>query len=178
MSHVRAHSVLVVAGEARRASRGTIRPLCFQENASHRSSDGSRLRPRVYFKGKRVRYLITLRPLFFRRSTVEQRIETILHELYHASQAFDGTLDPERRHRVMPQPEFRAALVPMLERYLLVCPPEIRESLAFDGEVLVRQWLEKPSISFPADAPRKYRRRFSEVQTFLGPVQMITQPSE
>src|SRR5438045_8430037 len=77
LSHVKASRILFVAGEARRGSRATIRPLA-----------GSR----ISLKGKRALYCVTLRPKFFRASTPEQRVGTLLHELLPLSAAFDGRL--------------------------------------------------------------------------------------
>jgi hypothetical protein len=119
-----------------------------------------------------VLYVMTLRPLFFRASTPEKRVETVIHELFHASAAFDGTLDPARRHAAMPGPLFQRALRPLVKRYLAVCPPEVLARLAVDGEVLVRQWLERPPGSYrPGSGARP---AYDETQTFLGPVRMIT----
>src|SRR5919197_2378593 len=87
LSHIEPARILFVAGEARRASRATIRPLA-----------GSR----VSLKGKRALYCVTLRPKFFRASTPEQRVETLVHELLHISAEFDGRLHPERRHSTLP----------------------------------------------------------------------------
>src|SRR5437762_13864594 len=61
LSHIQVARILFVAGEARRTSRATIKPL---------------LGSRVSLKGKRALYCITLRPKFFRASTPEQRVET------------------------------------------------------------------------------------------------------
>src|SRR5689334_6045830 len=66
-SHIKPSRILVVAGEARRASRGTVKPLAFAGGKSA-SPDGRR-KPIVRVKGKRMLYAITLRPLFFRGST-------------------------------------------------------------------------------------------------------------
>lgn len=170
-AHVKAENVLVVAGEARRASRATIRPLRFPGTAGLVARDGRR-KPRVTFRGHDVLYVITLRPLFFRDSTPEQRVETILHELFHASPRFDGTLDPAHRHAQLPGPRFKQVLRPLVRRYLAECPEPVLERLSFNGEVLVRQWLEKPANVFAA--ADKVRRRYTERQTFLGPARMIT----
>ena len=97
-SHVKASRILFVAGEARRGSRATIRPLA-----------GSR----ISLKGKRALYCITLRPKFFRASTPEQRVETLLHELLHVSAAFDGKLHGGRRHSVLSKAKFEALLRPL-----------------------------------------------------------------
>src|SRR2546423_13538676 len=106
LSHIGASRILFVAGEARRGSRATIRPL------------GGKGRARVSIKGRRALYCVTLRPKFFRSSTPEQRVSTLLHELLPISPRFDGTLDPNRRHSRMGRGRFAALLRPPLPRYL------------------------------------------------------------
>jgi len=171
LAHVRAERVLVVAGEARRASRATIRPMRFP-NGTLRSDSGKRRKPAMRFRGRNILYVITLRPLFFRSSTPEKRVETIIHELFHAAPAFDGTLDPTHRHAVLGGPAFEKALRPLVKRYLAACSPDMLASISFNAEVCVRQWLEKPPNTF---APgRAVRRSYDESQTFLGPVRMLT----
>lgn len=167
-AHVKADRIVVVAGEARRASRATVRPMRFADGAR---TKGTRRKPAMHFRGHDILYVITLRPLFFRTGTAEKRIETVLHELLHLAPAFDGSLDPARRHHSSGD-GFESALRPLVKRYLAECPAEVLDRLAVDGEVLVRQWLEKPPASFKVGA--KVRRRYSEEQTFLGPVRMIT----
>jgi hypothetical protein len=171
-AHVRADQLLVVAGEARRASRATIRPLRFQDTGRLTSKRGTLRKPRIRFKGHDVLYVITLRPLFFRASTPETRVETVLHELFHVSEAFDGTLDPARRHAALPAEAFDRAFRPIVKRYLASCPDEVLARLAVDGEVLVRQWLEKPPRLLKKGS--RQRRSYDDRQTFLGPVRMIT----
>jgi predicted metallopeptidase len=167
LGHIRAAQVLVVAGDARRASRATIRPL----------GGKAKRRPEVYFRGRRILYVITLRPKFFRSSTPQARVETLLHELFHISTRFDGTLHRGRRHSVLKGDEFLRRLRPLVRRYLAQMPADLLEALAVDGEVLVRQWLEKPVASRPG---RKgaVRRRYDDKQLFLGPVEMVTAPSK
>jgi hypothetical protein len=164
-SHVKAERILVVAGEARRRSRATIRPL-------KSTVTGGRGRPLIRFRGRAVRYLLTLRPLFFRDSTVEERLATVLHELFHVSPAFDGTLDPSRRHGALPGPAFDALLLPLVGRYRELCPEGLLRQLAFEGEAVVRQWVEKPPVRLKPG--RGGRRLYDESQTFLGPVRMRT----
>src|SRR3989442_9963474 len=103
LSHIQPARILFVAGEARRGSRATIKPLAST---------------RVSFKGKRALYCITLRPKFFRASTPEQRVSTLLHELLHIAPAFDGQLDPERRHSKLQGGRFETLLQPLGKRYL------------------------------------------------------------
>jgi hypothetical protein len=172
LAHVRSERVLVVAGEARRNSRATIRPLRFQDTGTLRSADGLRRKATVTFRKKRILYVITLRPLFFRRSSPEKRVETVLHELLHASSRFDGTLDLRRRHSRLPVGEFEALLRPLVKRYLAACDRERLAALAVNGDVRVRHWLERPASSYPAKT--RQRTVFSEEQTYLGVLRMIT----
>jgi hypothetical protein len=164
-SHIKASRILIVAGEARRASRGSIKPLMI--NPVNR-----RRKPVVKFNGRRMLYCITLRPLFFRSSTAHDRIGTLLHELFHISPLFDGTLDEQRRHETVGR-GFSAKLRPLVRRYLRQCPPELWAAFAYDGEVWVQQWLERPSASL-IRGKRGVRLVYTEVQLFRAPVRMIT----
>jgi len=168
--HVDPNAILVVAGEARRASRGTVKPLCFAK-ASRRDRHGRR-KPLVTFHGHRVLYAITLRPLFFRKSTPRQRVATILHELFHISPAFDGTLDHRRRH-AQAGDGFDEAFAPIERRYWKRIPPEVLEGFAYDGEVRVLQWLEKPQSWLPSERTT-HRLHYSEKHLFEGVVRMKT----
>ena len=156
LSHIRASRILFVAGEARRGSRATIRPL------------GGKGRARVSIKGRRALYCITLRPKFFRSSTPEQRVSTLLHELLHISPRFDGTLDPDRRHSRLTGGRFDALLRPLLRRYMAAGDVSLLGGLAHDGEVVARQWLERPT------ARSNTRQTYSEKHLFLGPLMMVT----
>jgi hypothetical protein len=170
LQHVRAERILVVAGEARRASRATIRPLRFPDGK--RVAPDGRRRPWVSFRNRRILYVLTLRPLFFRSSTAEKRVETIVHEMFHVAPAFNGSLDPARRHANLRPAAFESALRPLVKRYLATCHSRMLERMAVNGEVMVRQWLEKPPSSYRAKS--RVRRSYDEAQTFLGPVKMIT----
>ncbi len=153
LSHIKASRILFVAGEARRGSRATIRPL-----------QGAKVR----VKGRRALYCVTLRPKFFRSSSPEQRVETLLHELLHISQRFDGSLDPARRHSDMPKNRFESLLRPLVRRYLAEADTHLLGGLAHDGQMIARQWLERP-------AGRASRaQKYTEKPLFLGPVEMIT----
>lgn len=166
--HIRPSRILVVAGEARRASRGTVRPLTFSGGAS--TDKRGRKKPVVRYRGKRMLYLITLRPLFFRASDADQRIRTVLHELFHISSRFDGTLHQGRTHARLGK-DFSSRLRPIVRQYLRQCPQEIRAPFARDGEVRMLQWLERPG---PAYEPGKSRRVYTEEQLFSGTVRMIS----
>jgi predicted metallopeptidase len=165
LSHVRASRVLVVAGEARRASRATIRPA--------RSRDGrARERPVIRVRGREILYVVTLRPLWFVESTARERIATILHELYHASTRFDGTLHGGRRHSRLPLTVYNRRVRVLLDRYLELAPAEIVAPFSATGTVRARMWLERPATSTAGDF--RGRRLYTERQLFYGPVRMVT----
>ena len=170
-SHIRASRILVVAGEARRASRGTVKPLAFPGGKATDRATGRR-KPIVRVGGKRMLYSITLRPLFFRDSTPQDRVETILHELFHISPAFDGTLDRQRRHARMGR-DFERVLRPLVRRYMKQCPKEILDALSYNGEVMILQWLERPTATFIPELTRM-RRTYTDEHLFLGPVEMLS----
>lgn len=167
-AHLVPAKVLVVAGEARRGSRGSVKPLAFARGKS-RDRSGAR-KPVVRVDGRRMLYCVTLRPLFFRDSRPEQRLETLLHELYHVSPAFDGTLDPVRRHARMGG-TFSRRFRPVVRRYLRECPPEVLAPFRHHGPVRILAWLERP----PATHARgRSRRVYTEEQIYTATVQMLT----
>lgn len=172
LAHVRASRVLVVAGEARRASRATIRPAHFKETR-RRAGVGARTKPLIRVKGRKMLYVITLRPLWFVRSSPRERIATILHELYHVSPRFDGTLHRGRRHSRLPRAKYNRRVRVLLDRYLEVAPDEILDPFSADGIVRARMWLERPGSFYRGDAYRG-RRVYTEGQLFYGLVKMIT----
>jgi hypothetical protein len=166
LSHVKAGRILVVAGEARRASRATIRPAHFRETRARGGRFG-RVKPLIRVRGRKVLYVITLRPRWFVDSTPGERIATILHELYHASERFDGTLHRGRVHSRMPRARFQRRVRALRERYLAVAPPQVIAPFDHRGTVRVRMWLEKPGGSFQRGAYAG-RRVYTERQLFLG----------
>lgn len=137
LSHVKASRVLVVAGEARGTSRATIRP---GQLGGRRG--GKRRFMRV--RGREIRYVITLRPPWFLASTAEERVATLLHELYHASLGFDGSLHRARRHTQLPRYRYDRRIRALLARYLAVAPGELLAPFGRDGLVKIRMWLRVP----------------------------------
>jgi hypothetical protein len=169
-AHLDPRRILVVAGEARRASRGTVKPLCFP--GGRRTDSLGRRKPLVRVHGRKMLYSITLRPLFFRRSTARQRVATILHELFHIAVQFDGTLDHKRRHQAAGD-GFEAAFRPLERRCWRELPPEVRAPFRHDGEVRVLQWLEKPQSWLPGERA-SHRALYTERHLFQGLVRMKT----
>ena len=166
-AHVDPSRILVVAGEARRASRGTIKPLAFRKEQT--TDRQGRTKPLIRVEGQRMLYCITLRPLFFRKSTATQRVETLLHELFHISTRFDGTLDARHRHERMGA-RFGRRLRPLVRRYLSGCAEALVAPFGWDGEADIWQWLERPSAYLPLG---KCRRLYTEKQLFLATVRMV-----
>lgn len=169
LRHVEPKRILVVAGEARRASHATVTPLAFE---GRKRRQGRRLKPLVKVNGRRMLYLITLRPLFFRASTPRERVATLLHELLHVSEAFDGTLETKRRHG-HPGGQFSKLFKPLEKRCWKALPATLVEPFAHDGEVLVPQWLERPSTWLPVGVGSQ-RDRYGDEHLFDGVVRMKT----
>jgi len=163
LSHVRPSRVLVVAGEARRASRATIRGV------PPRGAPG---RPAIALRGRPVRYVITLRPLWFLDSTPEERVATVLHELYHASTRFDGTLHRGRRHRELAPAAYGHRVRQLLERYLAEAPRSLLAPFSRGGVVRARMWRERPT----ARIVRGGRTLYTEQQLFQGLMPMRARP--
>ena len=169
-AHLDARRILVIAGEARRASRGTVKPLTFA--AKKRLDSLGRKKPRVKIAGVQMLYSITLRPLFFRRSTPRQRVATVLHELFHISKHFDGTLDHQRKHEEAGD-GFEAEFAPLERSCWKRLPAELVVPFAHDGEVRVQQWLEKPQSWLPGERT-SHRSLYTEKHLFEGVVRMKT----
>jgi predicted metallopeptidase len=161
LAHVRASRVLVVAGEARRASRATIRGAAGRAGA-----------PRIRLRGREVRYVITLRPLWFLASTPEERITTVLHELWHASTRFDGRLHRGRTHSRLSPGTFQRRVRALRDRYLAAAPPAVLAPFAHHGLARARMWLERPAAARRDGGPE--RRLYTERQLFTGLVRMRT----
>jgi len=166
LAHVKPSRILVVAGEARRASRATIRPAHFKETG-RRGGRGGRRKPLIQIKGRKILYVITLRPRWFVDSTPEQRVATVLHELYHASERFDGTLHKGRLHQRLPRGRYERRIRAMRDRYRAVAPDEVVAPFSHRGTARVRMWLERPGSSYRVG---EYggRRLYTEKQLFQG----------
>ncbi|BDG09475.1 putative metallopeptidase [Anaeromyxobacter paludicola] len=174
LAHIRSTRILVVAGEARRASRATIRPAHFKETRGRRSGAGHR-KPLVQVRGRKILYVITLRPLWFLSSTPEERIATILHELYHVSTRFDGTLHRARRHSQMPRATYNRRVRALRDRYLSRADAELLAPFAHSGTVRARMWLERPAGAY-REGEYQGRRVYTEKQLFLGLMPMRASP--
>jgi hypothetical protein len=61
----------------------------------------------------------------------------------------------------------------MVDRYLSLAPPEVLQPFAANGLVRARMWLERPAASYH-EGEYRGRRVYTEAQTFLGVVPMVT----
>jgi hypothetical protein len=171
LSHVRASRILVVAGEARRTSRATIRPAHFTETRRRRSRRDGRKKPLIRVKNRKILYVVTLRPLWFLGTSRQQRIGTIFHELYHVSTRFDGTLHRGRTHDKLPISSYNRRIRKLRERYLVNAPESVLAPFAHRGLVRARMWLERPS-GFYRVHEYSGRMVYTEKQLFYGLVRM------
>ena len=155
LAHVRASRVLVVAGEARGLSRASIGPAPglrprkmgkpqgkLQRKGSAR---GAAAHPTVH--GKPVLYVMTLRPLWFLASTPEERVATVIHELYHLSSRFDGGLHAGRKHAKISRQRYDRRVRELLGRYLARAPHQVLAPFAHQGAVKVRMFLRRSRAS-------------------------------
>ena len=137
-AHVRAGRMLVLAGEARGTSRASIGP------GRVGPASGGRRRRFMRLRGRSMLYVVTLRPPWFLASSPEERVATILHELYHVSTRFDGSLHRGRRHNKLPRRAYDRKVRLLLGRYLARAPEEVLAPFAKEGLVKVRMWLRLP----------------------------------
>lgn len=168
--HLEPSRILVVAGEARRASRATVKPLAFAGGRRHDAI--GRKKPLVKVEGRRILYCVTLRPLFFRDSTPRERVATVLHELFHISRDFDGTLEHAHTHAELGR-RFESRLKPLEKRLWKYLPEALRAYFSFDGEVKVLQWLERPAGWLPGERV-SHRKLYTEEHLFHGVVRLKT----
>jgi Putative phage metallopeptidase len=166
--HLVPSAILVVAGEARRGSRATVKPLAF--SGGRRSDALGRKKPLVRVEGRRILYCVTLRPLFFRDSSPRERVATVLHELFHISRDFDGTLEHAHTHAELGR-RFESRFQPLEKRLWKYLPEALRTYFSFDGEVRVLQWLERPAGWLPGERA-SHRRLYTEAHLFHGVVRL------
>lgn len=159
LTHVDPRRLLVVAGQARGAARASIRSLAFGPDTV-----------RVTLGRQRKLYEITLRPLWFRQSTVERRLEALLHELWHIDAEAVGRLDAEHQHRPSHRRAQRAEIRGLLEQALTTVDPLRLAPLGHHGEVLMPAWLQRPVLT---GEPQR-RRRYDAEDVYLQVCEMLT----
>ncbi|MBK8010097.1 MAG: hypothetical protein IPK13_02020 [Deltaproteobacteria bacterium] len=159
--------VLIVSGPARREARATIRG--FASSATHPFR-----KPTVRRSGVGIDYEICLRPLFFRHCTAQQRLLILIHELWHAAPAFDGTLNPEHRHDQRSQRDIDRSVRKIAEPWLERDRADELEFLQYEGELRMESWLVRPPSHVPSDNDRE-RTEYDERLLFSAIIEQRNQ---
>jgi hypothetical protein len=144
-AHIDLRRVLLLLTQARSSSaHGTyakIVPMRFGDGTPLKQVRGATYAlPQLPTPHGDVLYLIYVYvPRFFEQPT-DRRLLTLVHELYHISPAFDGTIRKVGRgsHGASRQ-AFNTALEPMVQRYLAAdAPPHVTEALTLDIRAAAR----------------------------------------
>lgn len=140
LGHIEPKAILCVAGAARRQARASVRPFCFPGPV--KKVAGPWTKPEITIFGQPILYEICLRPRFFLSTTAAERLRILVHELWHISPRFDGTLADARSHRHGTFADHDPA-----DNILNGLTPESLphgEFLAHDGEMRMQAWLSRP----------------------------------
>ena len=125
--------------------------------------------------GRKMLYTLSLRPRFFRASTPDQRLRTLFHELRHIFIAFDGVLDPARRHLVLSRKAFDREIAPLFDAYRATAPRWELDTLAMAGEVTFPMWLNGPPGSYRIGITRRaHKSVYTEKDLYMGTVEVLT----
>lgn len=151
-AHLDAARILVIAAAARRESSASVRPLKYGAEDTGGSASPNRgpmtgryVKPRISIGGVEVLYEIALRPKFFLARTAAQRFEVWVHELWHVSPRFDGTLAEDRRHETSPAIEREVAeVVSRLSTKRGEAAAIAGSLFSFSGELRLNAWLSRP----------------------------------
>lgn len=155
LQHVDPRRVLVVSAQARGQAWASIRGL---QGVS------------VHVGGWRRDYELSLRPRWFRQATMERRLESLVHELWHIDPAGKGALDAGHRHRPEDKTAETRALQRLLRQALDIIEPRLLAALGHHGELLLPTWLQRPVL---VELGRG-KKTFSDKDLFLQPVMMLS----
>ena len=158
LKHVDARRILVVSGQARGYARASIRGL-----------NGVVVR----VDGRRRHYELGLRPLWYRQSSLERRLESLVHELWHIAVEGHGQLDPDHRHLAASKKQDAREIKALLRHALKVLPARSLAALGHHGEVLMPTWLQRPVLV----EARRSKKNYSDRDLFWQPVMMLTPAS-
>ena len=163
LGHVQLNQILLIAGSARRDARASIRPLTFGGSPPI-FIRGQTRKPRIIIQDQMMLYEICLRPAFFLRCSSQERLSILVHELWHCSEDFDGTLDPQRRH-----PLKNPRLEQKFNKEVMDATCDLdRTILDIEGELRAPMWLYRPPSIIPPE--RSARDIYGDEDLFLGVV--------
>ncbi len=149
LSHVDLGRVAISLCQTRRnVSHGlyaALTPLRFEAGARQKTLDGRRygVEPVCDASGREYLYILSFYLPRFLNTSLEEKLSTVLHELWHISPEFDGDL---RRHdgrcfaHGPSQRDYDAQMDQLAQRWLALDPPAyLYEYLAEDFENLVAE---------------------------------------
>lgn len=154
-----AHKILIVAGQARGTARASIRSLTAIDQPLS-----------VRVAGQRKLFELCLRPLWFRQSTPDRRLESLVHELWHIDPGAPDRLAGSRQHAAISRSQVAAAVSRLSHDAAALLDPATLAGLAFDGLVLLPAWLTRPLLT----GEPQQRRRFGDRDLYLQQLAMIT----
>lgn len=133
LSHIDLDRVAISISRTRQnGSHGlyaTLTPLKFEAGAAEQILDGRRygVQQLLDQQGREMMYILSFYLPRFQNTTLEEKLSTVLHELWHISPGFDGDL---RRHagrcyaHGSSQREYDAQMDRLAQRWLSLDPPE------------------------------------------------------
>lgn len=149
LRHVDMERVAVSLCRARRNTRhgiyASLTPLRFEAGATQKRLRGRRYRVQQLSdpQGREYLYILSFYLPRFLNTTLEEKLSTILHELWHISPSFDGDL---RRHEGRcyahgsSQKKYDAQMDRLAQAWLALDPPEhLYEFLAHDHAGLLAE---------------------------------------
>lgn len=176
LRHIAPERIVFVAGAARRSARASVRPLTLGgEPPLFRRAGWEK--PQVWLFDRPALYEICLRPRYFLEAAPDERVRIICHELWHMNPAFDGTLDPARRHRnrspagsifdeQADRTDDKCNVEPWVTAWRASGAVGI-EAFTFAGELRLSAWTARP----PSRLGPTGRRRYSQADLHLAIVQ-------
>jgi predicted metallopeptidase len=151
LDYLAAERILVISGPARRESSASIRPLTYGARG-----EAGWIKPRIRVGGAAMLYEIALRPKFFGAKSGVERLSVFLHELWHVSARFDGTLAEDRRHAGLRSGQIEDEVGALVDRIRDTAAGALaRELFDYEGELRLRAWLTRP----PSREPKNTRAR-------------------
>ena len=158
LSHIRLERVAISLCQARQnGSHGlyaSLTPLKFEAGADQQVLEGRRygVQRLCDQQGRELLYILSFFLPRFQNTSLEEKLSTVLHELWHISPEFDGDL---RRHAGRcyahgpSQREYDAQMERLAQRWLALDPPghlyefltlDFSELVAEHGQVIGTRW--------------------------------------
>ena len=124
----------------------SLTPLKFEAGATEQVLDGAQygVQQLCNEQGRELLYILSFYLPRFQNTSLEEKLSTVVHELWHINPAFDGDL---RRHagrcyaHGSSQQQYDAQMDRLAQRWLTLNPPDhLYEFLTFDFAELVAEY--------------------------------------